>query len=231
MACSMFVVWTRAAGSQTGHFWNHLSLKDTHSLTTSIIINSAVTPNIILGLQKPWQSFYLNSNTVHSFYQTYIWPSWVCRLPFHLSNGTPWQLPIELWEYVIDCIHADRTIGTPYALKLEGRDTLRNCSLVCRAWLHRARLHLNRLYWFVQRRNTGFWTYILVESQSVVKQHAFWCSFSRTPAHCLSIRPVDSTQISQHQHHGTPWLRSDPRAYMALSSITPSFCPTPMSFN
>lgn len=57
-------------------------------------------------------------------------------------NGTPRQLPIEIWEYVIDWIQVHRTHGILYVVYPEGRDTLRNCSLVCRAWLNRARLHL-----------------------------------------------------------------------------------------
>lgn len=57
---------------QTGRLWNPLSPMDTHSLMTSIIIDSLTTPKMILGLQKLWQSSSLNSNTTHSPYQTSV---------------------------------------------------------------------------------------------------------------------------------------------------------------
>ena len=58
------------------------------------------------------------------------------RLPFNVLYPTHPKLPIELWEYIIDWIEADRGHDQ------EVQETLSTCSVVCQAWSIRARMHL-----------------------------------------------------------------------------------------
>ena len=58
------------------------------------------------------------------------------RLPFNVLYPTHPKLPIELWEYIIDWIEADRGHDQ------EVQETLSTCSVVRQAWSIRARMHL-----------------------------------------------------------------------------------------
>ena len=62
-----------------------------------------------------------------------------CRLPFHALIIPLPPLPVEIWEYIIDCL------GFEYQRRIDRpphQETLHACGLVCHAWRNRSRIHL-----------------------------------------------------------------------------------------
>ncbi|KAH8091424.1 hypothetical protein BXZ70DRAFT_486189 [Cristinia sonorae] len=69
------------------------------------------------------------------------WPRWWEGQSFATTQNVAWtapfnlaQLPVELWEIVIDAVASDPHLNR----------SLRDCSLVCRSWVTRCRYHLCR---------------------------------------------------------------------------------------
>ena len=128
--------WMRLVGHGTGH--SYTSFPPWVTISTRGMVE-LLLENIISKLHPPCLFSFLGCELPLPYYLIFYFPQISeYRLPFDISSIHPLPpLPTEIWECIIDQIG----YGLEHRVETE---TVYACTLVCRSWHIRARLHLYR---------------------------------------------------------------------------------------